>query len=107
MNVLIVGYKGFIGQNLFYKLKENKKFNILLLDKYSSRGELENKVSKAELIFLIFGINKEKLPNDKFENNYLLTETICSILKKKIKKQILFLHHQFRLTRVTLMENLN
>jgi UDP-2-acetamido-2,6-beta-L-arabino-hexul-4-ose reductase len=86
MNVLIVGYKGFIGQNLFYQLKENKKFNILLLDKYSSRVELENKVSKAELIFLIFGINKEKLPNDKFENNYLLTEIICSILKKKNKK---------------------
>ena len=36
MNVLIVGSKGFIGQNLFYQLKENKKFNILLLDKDSS-----------------------------------------------------------------------
>ena len=27
MNVLIIGYKGFIGKNLFYKLKEKKIYN--------------------------------------------------------------------------------
>jgi UDP-2-acetamido-2,6-beta-L-arabino-hexul-4-ose reductase len=86
MNVLIVGYKGFIGQNLFYKLKENKKFNILLLDKVSSKVDIEAKVCKAQLIFLVFGINKEKLPNERFENNYIFTETICSILKRNNKK---------------------
>jgi len=86
MNVLIVGYKGFIGKNLFYHLKENKKFNILLLDKHSSQVEIEDKVCKAELIFLIFGINKEKLPGYRFKDNYLFTEKICCILKKNNKK---------------------
>jgi UDP-2-acetamido-2,6-beta-L-arabino-hexul-4-ose reductase len=86
MNVLIVGYKGFIGQNLFYHLKENKKFNILLLDKNSSEVEIEAKVCKARLIFLIFGINKEKLPNERFENNYIFTQKICSILKRNNRK---------------------
>ena len=86
MNVLIVGSKGFIGQNLFYQLKEDKKFNILLLDKDSSRVEIEAKVCKAQLIFLIFGINKEKLPKDSFENNYNFTEIVCSILKRNNKK---------------------
>ena len=70
MNVLIVGYKGFIGQNLFYQLKENKKFNILLLDKDSSRVDVEDKICKEELIFLTFCVNKEKLPKDRFKNNY-------------------------------------
>jgi UDP-2-acetamido-2,6-beta-L-arabino-hexul-4-ose reductase len=86
MNVLIVGSKGFIGQNLFYQLKENKKFNILLLDKDSSRVEVEDKVCKAELIFLTFGVNKEKLPKERFENNYIFTEIVCSILKRNNKK---------------------
>jgi UDP-2-acetamido-2,6-beta-L-arabino-hexul-4-ose reductase len=86
MNVLIVGYKGFIGQNLFYKLKENKKFKILLLEKNSSQLEIEHKVCAAQLIFLIFGVNREKLPNYTFKDNYLLTENICSILLRNRKK---------------------
>jgi UDP-2-acetamido-2,6-beta-L-arabino-hexul-4-ose reductase len=86
MNVLIVGFKGFIGQNLFYQLKENKKFNILLLDKDSSKFEIEAKVCNAQIIFLIFGINKEKLPNESFESNYIFTKTICSILKRNNRK---------------------
>ena len=86
MNVLIVGSKGFIGQNLFYQLKEDKKFNILLLDKDSSRVDVEDKICKAELIFLTFGVNKEKLPKDRFKNNYIFTEIVCSILKRNNKK---------------------
>jgi len=86
MNVLIVGYKGFIGQNLLYQLKTHKKFNILLLDKNSSEFEIENKVCKAEFIFLVFGVNKEKSHDYKFKNNYLFTKKICSILKNNNKK---------------------
>jgi UDP-2-acetamido-2,6-beta-L-arabino-hexul-4-ose reductase len=86
MNVLIVGSKGFIGQNLFYQLKEDKKLNILLLDKDSPRIEIEDKICKAELIFLTFGINREKLPKNSFENNYIFTGTVCSILKRNNKK---------------------
>ena len=86
MNVLIVGHKGFIGQNLFYQLKDNKKFNISLLEKNSSQADIEDKVCKAELIFLIFGINKQKLPNVRFEDNYLFTKKICAVLKDNNKK---------------------
>jgi UDP-2-acetamido-2,6-beta-L-arabino-hexul-4-ose reductase len=86
MNVLIVGAKGFIGKNLFFRLKENKMFNILLLDKNSTEDEKEEKISKADLIFLLFGVNKEKLPNYTFKNNYLFTEKLCSILRKNNKK---------------------
>lgn len=85
MNVLIVGAKGFIGKNLFYKLRENKKFNILTLDKTSNENEIENKVCTAELIFLIFGVNKEKLPKYRFKDNYNFTNKICSILKRNNK----------------------
>lgn len=86
MNVLIVGSNGFIGKNLFYHLKDDKTFNLLTLNKNSTRAELENNLCKADLIFLVFGVNQEKLPKNKFENNYLFTETICSILKEKNKK---------------------
>jgi UDP-2-acetamido-2,6-beta-L-arabino-hexul-4-ose reductase len=86
MNVLIVGYRGFIGQNLFYQLKENKKFNISLLDKLSSESEIQNKVIKAKLIFLVFGVNKEKFPTSTFKENYILTKKICLILKRYNKK---------------------
>jgi UDP-2-acetamido-2,6-beta-L-arabino-hexul-4-ose reductase len=86
MNVLIVGYRGFIGQNLFYKLKENKKINITLLDKNSLEDEIESKVRKAELIFLVFGVNKEKFSTDSFKDNYITTKRICSILKQYNKK---------------------
>ena len=85
MNVLIVGAKGFIGKNLFYKLRENKKFNVITLDKITSKNEIENKVCEAELIFLTFGINKEKLPKYRFKDNYIFTNKVCSILKKNNK----------------------
>ena len=86
MNVLIVGAQGFIGKNLFYHLKEKNKFKISLLDKRSTQNEIENKICKAKIIFLIFGINKERLPKDTFNDNYLFTEKVCSILRKNKKK---------------------
>lgn len=86
MNVLIVGAQGFIGKNLFYHLKEIKKFKISLLDKRSTQNEIENKICMAKIIFLVFGINKEKLPKHSFNDNYIFTEKICSILRKNKKK---------------------
>jgi UDP-2-acetamido-2,6-beta-L-arabino-hexul-4-ose reductase len=86
MNVLIVGAQGFIGKNLFYHLKEKNKYKISLLDKRSTENEIENKICKAKIIFLIFGINKEKLPKDTFNDNYLFTKKVCSILRKNKKK---------------------
>jgi UDP-2-acetamido-2,6-beta-L-arabino-hexul-4-ose reductase len=86
MNVLIIGYKGFVGKNLFYKLKEKKIYSLFTLDKKSSEEEIRNSICKADLIFLLAGINKEILPYIQYKNNYLLTKKICSILEENNKK---------------------
>ena len=86
MNVLIIGYKGFIGKNLFYKLKEKKIYSLFTLDKKSSEEEIRNSICKADLIFLIAGINKETLPHNQYKDNYLFTKKICSILEDNNKK---------------------
>jgi UDP-2-acetamido-2,6-beta-L-arabino-hexul-4-ose reductase len=86
MNILITGSHGFIAKNLIVKLSEFKNYNILTLDKKSSKQDIHKKLIKADLIFHLAGVNKENYPNYSYDNNYTFTENICLILKKNLKK---------------------
>jgi UDP-2-acetamido-2,6-beta-L-arabino-hexul-4-ose reductase len=85
MNILITGSDGFIGKNLFYKLSEYNKFNILTINKKTSRKRMESNLLNADIIFHLAGINKETLPQYNYENNFNFTNDICCFLKKNKK----------------------
>jgi len=86
MNILITGSNGFIAKNLIVKLSEYKDYNILTLDKKSSKQDIHKKLIKADLIFHLAGVNKENCLNYSYDNNYIFTENICLILKNNLKK---------------------
>lgn len=86
MNILITGSKGFIAKNLIAKLLEFKSYNILTLDKKSTKQDIHKKLIKADIIFHLAGVNKENPPKYSYDDNYIFTENICSILKNNFKK---------------------
>jgi UDP-2-acetamido-2,6-beta-L-arabino-hexul-4-ose reductase len=86
MNILITGSQGFIAKNLIAKLSEFKNYNILTLDKKSSKQDIHKKLIKAHIIFHLAGVNKENCPKYSYDDNYIFTENICLFLKNNLKK---------------------
>ena len=86
MNILITGSQGFIAKNLIAKLFEFKNYNILTLNRKSSKQDIYKKLIKADIIFHLAGVNKENPPKYSYDDNYIFTENICSILKNNFKK---------------------
>ena len=86
MNILITGCDGFIAKNLISYLFKNPKYNILLINKKSSGKDLYNKLTIADIIFHLAGVNKEIYPKYTYENNFIFTRKICSFLENNNKK---------------------
>jgi UDP-2-acetamido-2,6-beta-L-arabino-hexul-4-ose reductase len=89
-NILITGAEGFLGKNLYYHLKNDNNFKISFLLKNEKKFFFIKKILNADFIFHFAGANKG---NKKvfYNNNYLLTKKICSILaNKKTKTKIIF-----------------
>jgi UDP-2-acetamido-2,6-beta-L-arabino-hexul-4-ose reductase len=86
MNILITGSQGFIAKNLIAKLFEFRNYNILTLNRKSSKQDIYKKLIKADIIFHLAGVNKENPPKYSYDDNYIFTENICSILKNNFKK---------------------
>ena len=89
MNILVTGYKGFVGQNLIYYLKKNKKVKILTFGKENNIEDLNFLINKSDIIFHLAGENRNKNEREFVKNNLNLTKYIVSIIKKKDKKNIL------------------
>ena len=52
MNILVTGYNGFVGKNLIYNLKNNKKIKIFTFGKENSFEDLELFIKKSDIIFI-------------------------------------------------------
>ena len=57
MNILVTGYNGFVGKNLVYSLRKNKKLNITF-GKENSFEDLELFIKKSDIIFHLAGENR-------------------------------------------------
>lgn len=89
--ILITGINGFIGKNLYFRLKELKKYEIFGYDVENREDELENLVKVADIIVHLAGSNRPKEVFEFTEVNFGLTSRIISILEKyKLQKLILF-----------------
>jgi UDP-2-acetamido-2,6-beta-L-arabino-hexul-4-ose reductase len=86
MNILVTGCDGFIGKNLIFHLKNKDSYNVIKLKKNYSLNELKKKILSSDVIFHLAGVNRGNSRSYFFNNNYLLTKKICSILKNTDKR---------------------
>ena len=82
---MIIG-SGFIAKNLIKSLFNNPKYNILVINKKSSDKDLYTKLTIADIVFHLAGVNKEIYPKYTYNNNFIFTKKICSFLENNNKK---------------------
>ena len=78
--ILITGAEGFIGKNLYYRLKENDQYNLLRYDQNNTQSELKSFVEQADFIFHLAGVNRPKKSSEFKEVNLGLTAQIIEEL---------------------------
>ena len=89
MNILVTGYKGFIGKNLIFFLKNNKNFKIFKYGKKNSLKDLKNYVQKSDIIFHLAGENRNNLNKEFLKNNVNITKNIIKFTKRKNNKTLI------------------
>ena len=89
MNILVIGSNGFIGKNLYTRLKLQKK-KVFSITKRTSKKDFQFKIKKADVIFHLAGSNREKNINNFKKNNVDLTKKIYHQLKYSEKKVKIF-----------------
>jgi len=86
MNILVTGWKGFIGQNLIKNLLRNKEIEILKFGREDTIKELRELIEEADFIYHLAAVNRPK-NEEEFETvNVGLTKTIVEILLEMNKK---------------------
>ena len=84
MNILITGYRGFIGRNLidiFNKL--DKDINYLLYDKNNSEDELKKMCGECDMVFHLAAVVRPVHPSD-----YCLNTNVTGKLLFFLKEQM-------------------
>jgi len=79
--ILITGANGFIGKNLFFRLQDSGKYNILKFDVDNSRDDLKDFLSQADFIFHLAGVNRPQHKTEFQEVNTGLTSHILEELR--------------------------
>jgi len=90
--ILVTGSKGFIGQNLIQKLKQNAENIILEFTRENTLQELEKLVLLSDFIYHIAGEVRPKSSDAEFKSsNITLTQDIINILRQNNKKTSILL----------------
>ena len=94
MNILITGAQGFVGRNLASQLKNirdgkagnyavsGKELSIFEYDLNSSPEELDDYCRKADFVFNLAGVNRQKDPTEFMQGNFGFASTLLSMLRK-------------------------
>ena len=86
MKILVTGAKGFIGQNLIERLKENKELTIFPYDIDSSPEELDKYTKECDFVYHLAGVNRPKDEKEFLEGNFGFTSVLLNHLKKHKNK---------------------
>lgn len=86
MKVLVTGSNGFIAKNLIERLGRMEGVEIDTFDKEDAVESLAGKVTKADFIFHLAGVNRPEDPQAFYAGNRDLTQTIAGLAKQSDKK---------------------
>lgn len=82
MRVLITGVDGFVGKNLTLRLKERSDVELIRFSRQDNPKELKDKISKADFIFHLAGVNRTQNNHDFVVGNIGLTESLCEGIRE-------------------------
>jgi UDP-2-acetamido-2,6-beta-L-arabino-hexul-4-ose reductase len=89
MNILVTGSDGFIGRNLCVFLNEAGHTDISTITRNDSKDDILHKVSEADFIYHLAGINRPDSVEEFEKGNTGLTEIIVSyLISSKLKTPI-------------------
>lgn len=81
MRVLVTGAKGFVGKNLVVRLSELAGLKVLCFNHEDAPGTLLQKVSEADSVVHLAGVNRPKDIAEFIVGNTDLTELLCVAIK--------------------------
>lgn len=81
MQVLVIGGRGFLGRNLAAHLHERKDCDTIVCGRETSEEDVCNFLAKADLVFLVAGVNRPLDPSEFESGNVGFVEKICHSLR--------------------------
>ena len=81
MKILVTGAKGFIGQNLIERLRENEDYIIFSYDMDSTPKDLDQYTKECDFVFHLAGVNRPKEEKEFIEGNFGFTSVLLEHLK--------------------------
>lgn len=88
--ILITGSNGFIGKNLYEKIKLETNYKVYKFDRKSDLTEIQNLISEIDIIFHFAGVNKSEKREDFYLSNEVLTKNICKIASRNKKTKLYY-----------------
>jgi UDP-2-acetamido-2,6-beta-L-arabino-hexul-4-ose reductase len=89
--VVIIGGRGFLGRNLAIHLSQRKDCEVSICGREDSEEHLLTCLRKADLIFLLAGINRPINPDEYESGNAGFTQKVCQTLHNaKLSPKIVF-----------------
>ena len=83
MNILITGYRGFIGRNLTESLAEqNMRYNLFLYDRSNNDDDLNTMCRECDIVFHLAAVVRPSNPMD-YSNNTSLTNKMINYLRSR------------------------
>lgn len=82
MRVLVTGAEGFVGKNLVVHLRERPGIEILRFVRADTMADLEEKVSQADFIFHLAGVNRPTHEAEFETGNSDLTRALCLAVQR-------------------------
>lgn len=79
--ILITGGRGFLGRNLAAHLRENRSYEVAIIDRQNSQEEFKRSLLQAEVIFHLAGVNRPQNTDEFRTGNTVLTEEMCNFLR--------------------------
>ncbi len=86
MKVLVTGSSGFIGKNLLDHLSRIDDIEVVTFTRENLSNDLGKMVASADFIFHLAGINRPENPQEFYEGNQELTESIVELALKSNHK---------------------
>jgi UDP-2-acetamido-2,6-beta-L-arabino-hexul-4-ose reductase len=85
MNILVMGYNGFLGKNLICRLKEYKNVRIYKFGKNDNINKIVNYIQKIDIVYYFIGVNRTKNSDDFYKVNVDFLNKFILILQKSKK----------------------